>query len=748
MSDTSLRKRPKLIVVIGIIFGITIIVCAFVLNSFLQKAQVESLHAQLKNYADDNRNSVTLHINSNFQILQTLSAFLEANDFMNDESFSEDLDRANYKNHFQKMSVYTADGNGIEVTLTHEIKNNLSLVNASFQFKEMALRALKGAEVVSDVYVDKTLNEQVVSYAVPIYNGNKIIGIFIGTEFFSEIESLFYVSPSLQQKDVDLLDKDGNVLVISNNRIVQEEVHSVYEKDYFPEKINIRDAFSNNEALYSYLSYKGKSYEAFFEPLGVNGWYLLVLDPTSGSLLPYYSFVNILQIALGFCILILIAFLLYSYILLIRNNHNVNRLAYYDTLTGLYNQTKFIECISTLEVLQSPGTILVLNIRQFQFMNRMFGSSKCNQLLCYCADILRQSIKEGEYCCRDSADQFFLYIKDTNPNMIRDRLDAIVSKIQQFPELDQQSFILNIYAGARIKNEDEKEISNLQTHLNQVMFALKKAKEIPSCRLLFFDHHMQHEATEQLYIETHMQEALVNEQFQLYYQPKYQLNTLSIIGVEASVRWIRKNDSIIPPSTFLPIFEENGFSLQLDSYLFELMCRTMQKWKIKEKLIPFSINHSKAFFFQPNYATILFQISERYKIPRNYIIIEVNEEMIADNLNEVNAIFDQLHAYGFKISIDHFGNGYSSLNTLGNMHIDELKFDRSFLQQSQCAQLTQTKIMKTMLEISKNLNLSTVIEGVETLEDMEFLQYISATYIQGNYLQTPKPEEDIFKLLK
>ena len=174
----------------------------------------------------------------------------------------------------------------------------------------------------------------------------------------------------------------------------------------------------------------------------------------------------------------------------------------------------------------------------------------------------------------------------------------------------------------------------------------------------------------------------------------------------------------------------------------------MQKWKIKEKLIPFSINHSKAFFFQPNYATILFQISERYKIPRNYIIIEVNEEMIADNLNEVNAIFDQLHAYGFKISIDHFGNGYSSLNTLGNMHIDELKFDRSFLQQSQCAQLTQTKIMKTMLEISKNLNLSTVIEGVETLEDMEFLQYISATYIQGNYLQTPKPEEDIFKLLK
>lgn len=748
MSETSSRIRPKFMIVLGIVFIVTIIICIVILNTFLQKVQVESLHTQLKNYAEDNRQTVNLHVNSNFQILQTLSTFLEANDLLNDKSFAEDLDRANYKNHFQKMSVFTTDGNGIEVTLSYEINNNISLVNTQNTFKEMALHALKGNEVVSDVYYDKTLSEQVVSYAVPIYNNNNIIGIFVGTELFSEIESLFYVSPSLQQKDVDLLDKDGNVLIISNNRIVQEEIHSVYEKDYFPEKIELRDAFTNNKSMYTYLSYKGKSYEAFFEPLGINGWFLLVLDPTSGSLLPYYSFVNILQIIIGSCILILIAFLLYSYVLLLKNNRNVNQLAYYDSLTGLYNQTKFIECISSLEILQAAGTIIVLNIRQFQFMNRMFGTNICNQLLCHFADVLLQNIKDGEYCCRDNADQFFLYIKETNPNTIRSRLNDIISQIQQFSDLDKQNYALNIYAGARVKYADTTEKISLQTYLSQVMFALKKAREIPTCKLLFFDQHMQQEVNELLYIETHMQEALVNRQFQLYYQPKYQADNLSIIGVEASVKWIRKNDTAIPASTFLPIFEENGFSVQLDTYLFEYMCRTMQKWKINGKLIPFSINHSKAFFFQPNYVNTLFQISERYKIPRNYIIIEIEEETIADNISEVNAVFDQLHAYGFKISIDHFGNGYSSLNALGNMHIDELKFDHSFLQQSQCDQLTQSKIMKTMLEISKNLKLATVIEGVETFEDMEFLQSISATYVQGNYLEIPKLEDEIFRLLK
>ena len=217
------------------------------------------------------------------------------------------------------------------------------------------------------------------------------------------------------------------------------------------------------------------------------------------------------------------------------------------------------------------------------------------------------------------------------------------------------------------------------------------------------------------YIENNAHEALRNEEFELYLQPKAELDDDSLCGAEALVRWEERNGNILYPGSFIPLFEENGFCVELDMYMFEKVCK-----KLREGLddgvtpINISINQSRLTFYKDNYIEDLCGILEK------------------------SVRLKKLKKIGFRISMDDFGTGYFSLNMLGKLEIDEVKLDRGFLNEALEEENANTRlIMEEIVQLSHKLSISVVIEGIETAQHDRFVKQIGCEYGQGYYYGRP-----------
>ena len=228
-------------------------------------------------------------------------------------------------------------------------------------------------------------------------------------------------------------------------------------------------------------------------------------------------------------------------------------------------------------------------------------------------------------------------------------------------------------------------------------------------------------------------------------QPRIKLADNSLSGAEALARWTRNDNTMIYSGSFIPLFEKNGFCSELDMYMFEKVCQQLRQWiDAGYEPVPISINQSKLTFYKSDYVEGLCAILEKYQVPASLIIIEILESMSIDNVEELNRHLDQLKAIGFQISMDDFGSGYSSLNTLARLRIDEVKLDREFLMEAAGTSGKNIRlIIEQIVQLSKKLSISTVIEGVETESDDRFIKKIGCDNGQGYFYSRPIPA-DVF----
>ena len=212
-----------------------------------------------------------------------------------------------------------------------------------------------------------------------------------------------------------------------------------------------------------------------------------------------------------------------------------------------------------------------------------------------------------------------------------------------------------------------------------------------------------------------------------------------LAGAEALVRWTTAEGKVIFPDQFIPLFERNGFCVKLDLYMVEQACRQIRSWLDRGiEPIPISVNQSKLLFFEPDYVQTLTDLTQNYGIPPHFITLEILEGLALENVNALNEKIVQLQAAGFRISLDDFGSGFSSLNTLGSLKIDELKLDRAFLLDMASQEQERVRlIMKEVVQIARALSISTVAEGVETAEDEQLIQEINCDFGQGYLYSRP-----------
>ena len=246
-------------------------------------------------------------------------------------------------------------------------------------------------------------------------------------------------------------------------------------------------------------------------------------------------------------------------------------------------------------------------------------------------------------------------------------------------------------------------------------------------------------------IENEMHKALENKEFKVYYQPKLYTKTETLYGAEALVRW-EHNGNLVPPNEFIPLFEKNKFILKLDAYVFEQVCADIKGWKEtygKELIV--SVNVSREHFLDEHFLEKYRMIAAKYDVNPNQIDLEITESATVEAGIDIIEVMNKMKKLGFLISIDDFGTGYSSLSTIQDMPADILKIDKSFVDR---IGKSEKNIIDYILNIAKDLQLTTIAEGVETKEQREYLLENGCDVIQGYYYSKPLPKGEFEKYMK
>ncbi|HIZ78936.1 MAG TPA: GGDEF domain-containing phosphodiesterase [Candidatus Lachnoclostridium stercorigallinarum] len=404
---------------------------------------------------------------------------------------------------------------------------------------------------------------------------------------------------------------------------------------------------------------------------------------------------------------------------------------------------------------RSPGgAVAVFNMRQFKYINESFGREKGDQLLAGVISAMSQRKKKEELFCWVGGDVFYVFIDKWDRDYVRQRLESYLRGAARVSMRILKNSQAAFYCGAVISNpESATENYSLERMLTHVMYALEKAKEFPGNKIWFFDAELHKKELQENRVELQMQRALREEEFKLYLQPKVDPVTRQLKGAEALVRWYmpkpdpdpdsnadpdpEKDYILIPPGEFMPVFERTGFSSRLDQHMLQEVGNLLRSWRKKGiRPIPLSVNLSRKALFEESYIRTLEWVKANYQIKNGEITLEILESVAFGNLEIANEILEKVRNMGYRISMDDFGSGYSSLNVLAKLKIDELKIDQAFLRGMEKGS-REERILETIMKLAKDLNIPTVVEGVETLDHETLVKSLGCGCVQGYLYSRP-----------
>lgn len=415
----------------------------------------------------------------------------------------------------------------------------------------------------------------------------------------------------------------------------------------------------------------------------------------------------------------------------------------FDSLTGIYNKQKFFEETRIMldENPDADFAFVRFDIDRFQLINSFFGTDEGNRLLKYIAKQLINFSKlyERSTYCRVEADIFCMCSQFKEQTA--DKVCQMAREILKSYNLDY-----DIVPSFGFYVIDDKSLP-VETMYDRASLAAKSCK---GSYVKYYERYvpsMSDELKREQRIVNEMDAALKDRQFHVYLQPKYNINTNTVAGAEALVRWIHPEKGMISPGEFIPIFERNGFITKLDFYMWEEVCKLLQgRIKSGKKVFPISVNISRVNLYNPNLPEIIKSLAEKYEVPAEYLNLELTESAYTDNPEALKSIMKRLKKYGFQILMDDFGSGYSSLNVLKDIDVDVLKIDMKFLQHSEKPGRGEN-IIASVVRMAKWLDMPVIAEGVEEERQVSFLQSIGCEYVQGFYFARPMPVKDFAELV-
>lgn len=420
-------------------------------------------------------------------------------------------------------------------------------------------------------------------------------------------------------------------------------------------------------------------------------------------------------------------------------------LAEYDSLTDIYNKTKFFHETRVMLRLYPQNTYAFIrfDIERFQLINSFYGIEEGNKLIKYIGDQLKKNLDMDETCIygRIEADIFGICLQYKREKELID----LINKGRILLSSYNLNYSITPTFGIYIIKDTHTPVDIM---LDRASLAAKDCKGKYMKYYAFYNEKMSEGIIKEQEITNEMKTALEEEQFMIYLQPKYELQTNMLTGAEALVRWNHPRNGMIPPADFIPLFERNGFITSLDYYVWEKVCQYIRTWLDSGyKVFPISVNVSRVNLYNPNLIDSIIQLVKKYDIPPHLLNLELTESAYSDNPMVMSETMTKLQDYGFIIMMDDFGSGYSSLNVLKDIAVDVLKIDMKFLANTKIPGRGEN-IIASVIRMAKWLNIPVVAEGVETKLQIDFLRSIGCEYVQGYYFAHPMPVDRYETLLE
>ena len=414
-----------------------------------------------------------------------------------------------------------------------------------------------------------------------------------------------------------------------------------------------------------------------------------------------------------------------------------------DQLTGLMNRESFKKSITKAmgDFPEDTFSLISVDIDNFKVYNYYFGIEKGDDLLRFLGDKVGAMIEDltHAYACRVSGDKFLVfcvYDDELLNQKIKDFLESFKEYVSSYTIKPSFGMYVITDVGTPV-----------ELMINYAVMASKSIKGDLKKYIAYYTPAMGDEVEREQEIMGKLQPALENDQFLIYYQPKYDLKTERPFCSEALVRWRDSKGNIHMPDEFVPIYEKNMVIGNLDFHVFECVCRHLRELLDSDiKPFPVSVNISLINLFNPNFIEILMEKLNRYDISMDLVQLEFTESAMFENQNLIRATIERLHDKGFYILLDDFGKGTASLTMLNDMSIDILKIDKSLLEKNPFNSKSG-KILTSIINMAKWLELPVIVEGVESKEQVRFLKNINCEYAQGYYYSKPIPEKEYDELL-
>lgn len=447
--------------------------------------------------------------------------------------------------------------------------------------------------------------------------------------------------------------------------------------------------------------------------------------------------------------LILAAKFIGSFLVKRQAQDEIEKLAYTDPLTGLWNLNKFkLKAQSLLKQLNAePETyaLICFDVEKFRYINDTFGFDTGDEIIKFIAYTIQKMAARTTLFARMTADKFVVLLRYGTIAKLTAAVDRLHNKIKYFvhPVTGKYKLIYNfgIYL---LKPQD----TQINAALDKADIARRKANGSHASQFIFYNDEFRQNALREKEIEDMVDRALREGEFLIYYQPKVDLQTYKIKGAEALVRWKNSLKGFMPPNQFIPLFEKNGFIAKLDFYVFKAVYRKLRSWLDQgQPVVPIAVNFSRIHLSDREFIIQLIGLARKYNVPNHLIEIELTESMFMENVENLIQVMHKLKSLGFIISIDDFGSGYSSLRLLRDLPVDFLKLDKEFLDSGE--QNDREKIViENIIRMAKELGIKVVSEGVESEEQARFLKKCDCDLAQGFLFAKPMPVEEFEALLK
>jgi len=431
-----------------------------------------------------------------------------------------------------------------------------------------------------------------------------------------------------------------------------------------------------------------------------------------------------------------------------RAQAEILRIALHDTLTDLPNRSCFrqqleLEMAKTEQNPDYQFAVISLDCDNFKIINDSLGHNVGDRLLQSIPTRIKSCLPDKSFLARLGGDKFIILLPNLQGLKIPIQIvETIQQKLKSPFRVNDREIFLNISFGIVLSTAEDSQAEDILRDANLAMY---QAKAMGKRQYQVYNNYMYQDAVERLQLETDLRKALINEEFIVYYQPIINLHTGFISGFESLVRWQHPQKGIIPPNKFIPVAEETGLIIPLGCWVLKEACQQVCNWQTKYpdfNALTVNVNVAVQQFSYSDLLKDVDQILAETNLGSQYLKLEITESAIMKNSDLALHTFEQLKARKIKICIDDFGTGYSSLSYLYKFPVDNLKIDRSFINRIESIE-KRNKIIDSIINLGHHLDLSVTAEGIETLNQLDYIRATNCEYGQGYYFFRPLSAQDI-----